>query len=693
MAVEKELIRGINAMMNGKEEGFNILYSYTYNYVYGRAKLIMKNEDDALDLTQETFIQAYKGIHTLENAHNVYAWLGSIVYRQGMRIYRKKKKEFLVDEEAEGIFEDIVSEDKEARPEESAEADATAKIVMDMINELPELQRAAIMAFYYDNMKIDDIAEVFECSSNTIKSRLNYAKKTLKEKVEAHEKENRYKLHSLTPAVLLLACKSLFTEKEYMLAAETAQNVYNGTCGMVGFAPKTISSSANSSAASTTGSTFAAEGTTTGATVTAGTTTATGTASTAGTIATGAAAKTGMAFGTKILIGVAAVLTTGVVGVGAATATGNLDLGNMFQQEVVEEDEEDADDENDVVIEETEEESAVEFESYAEAVAFIQTDEYLVESADYLEEAKLIMEAVTNYEVLEANQAQDMVNLSEEKKDWLNFSLLYHGLYSEIPAVEEIEFYGSFIYENETFSNYMAAYYEGGSAVEADYAYLSKEDGQTIFGLSDSAEWVYCDTYTIYQYNDYLLIQAPCYWSYVDNEGPANYLYTASALFKITENELYPVQLVHVTTTKDSSVRGDSIGESVLLWEGTYKAKSDNEGYELIISNLQDYGTYQTFDMQLLITHMSNGMYQGSAKYITCNTVTLEGNKAHFECDEEIYYERVNIQMDEIVGNNGFYGEFTIQEDGSLVLTYGVTNDTDGWDLNTCSAPITFTQN
>ena len=77
MAVERELLKGINLLKEGKEEGFNILYSYTYNYVYGRARVIMKNEEDALDLTQETFVQAYKGIQQLEDMKNIYASSGS----------------------------------------------------------------------------------------------------------------------------------------------------------------------------------------------------------------------------------------------------------------------------------------------------------------------------------------------------------------------------------------------------------------------------------------------------------------------------------------------------------------------------------------------------------------------------------------------------------------------------------------
>lgn len=239
MAITKELQDGLQLITQGKEEGFNILYSHTYNYVYKKAKFIMKNEEDALDLTQETYIHAYRSIGSLEDADNLYAWLGGIVYRQGMKILRKKR-ELLVNEESECIFENVVSEDADFRPEDAAQAKATSEIVMGMIEKLPELQRSAILAFYYDNMKIDDIAKIFECSSNTVKSRLNYAKKFLKSKVEEHEKQNRYKLCSLSPAIILLAFKSLFATEAYTMSKKTAQTVYNASCGTMGLTPSAV---------------------------------------------------------------------------------------------------------------------------------------------------------------------------------------------------------------------------------------------------------------------------------------------------------------------------------------------------------------------------------------------------------------------------------------------------------------------
>ncbi|MDD6193025.1 MAG: sigma-70 family RNA polymerase sigma factor [Lachnospiraceae bacterium] len=237
MGIANELLTAIEQMKEGKEEGFAVVYSQTYNYVYSKAKYLMKSEEDALDLTQETYIQAYKGISGIDNPENIYAWLGGIVYRQGMKIFNKKK-ELLVEQEQDYIFEDVAS--NEATPEENAEQNATRQVVRGIIEELPELQRMAVMAFYFDNMKIDAIAQMCDCSSNTIKSRLNYAKKYLKEKVVEHEKKNNYKLYSVTPAVLYLVFKDMFGSADYKMPHYAVQEVYGSACGKLKIQPKSI---------------------------------------------------------------------------------------------------------------------------------------------------------------------------------------------------------------------------------------------------------------------------------------------------------------------------------------------------------------------------------------------------------------------------------------------------------------------
>lgn len=307
MAISNELKDAVIRLQQGDESAFSAVYDGTYRYVYEKARYIMKDEQDALDLVQETYVQAYKGIRNIDDVNNIYAWLGGIAYRQGMKIFNKKK-EILIDEDQEFIFEDLQS--NESTPAELAEEKATANIVMGMIDELPSSQRVAVLAFYYDNMKIDEIAVACECSANTIKSRLNYAKKTLKEKIEIHEKTYKYKLCSLSPTVLLYAFKALFSEESYQIPKNIADSVYQSIKSVLNISG-TVSGTMGVNAAISTTKDVA-----TGTANVATTATAMGTAGTAAT--TTAATTTGIALTAKIGIVAASVIIAG--GIGTALA-------------------------------------------------------------------------------------------------------------------------------------------------------------------------------------------------------------------------------------------------------------------------------------------------------------------------------------------------------------------------------------
>ena len=655
MAIENELIKGIELLKEGKEEGFNILYSHTYNYVYGRAKVIMKNEEDALDLTQETFVQAYKGILQLEDVNNIYAWLGSITYRQGMKMFRKRR-EILVGEEAEGIFEEVEDNDRDYHPESSADEKATAEIMKKMIEELPELQKATIMAYYYDNMKIDDIAEVFECSSNTVKSRLNYAKKTLKEKVEVHEKENRYKLHSLTPMVFILAYKSLFTEKEYMLAAESTQGIYNGVCANTGIS--TTSSTIVETGAITTEKSLGASMTSSSSVSTVG-----------GAVATETVVKAGISLGVKILLGAAAVLTTGVVavgGMGLGKQEENVELNSTEIQEIVQDD----------IVEGQEEE--IVFESYAEVVSFIQSPEYRVDESEYSEDAVPLMRKFISTMILEKDMAFDMTELTEEQRKKLNYNLLneaYSFSYDFIPSTSSDTIIGGpagIYYNTEELNTYLDAFYEGGRVSKQETQY----EQYTVYMPSDAWEYHSFDRYGMFQYGDYLLIEAAC--EYATTEYIYSIpVYKASMLFKITENEKYPVQMVHVTTFEKA------LPEHILLKEVAYSCHDiQNARYFIEVSNIRDYGDYQKFDMRIGLDSTQDMGRSIDFKEIFCYDAILEGNAVKFESTEEWYYPDYGYTDDKVEMNNDFYGEIIIQEDGSLYLTYDVKDNSDGWVLN-----------
>lgn len=225
--MDEQIRQAIEQLKRGEEEGFNRIYAYTHDRVYFRAKQLMKNEEDACDLVQIVYMEAYKGIHTLQSPEALMGWLDSITYRQGMKLFRKKK-DVLLQEEMEELLDELEDNNIRFMPELSADRRASAEIVRGIIEELPELQRTAVVMYYYDSMEVGQIADYMECSANTVKSRLNYARKYIRERIEEKEKKEGFRLHALGLPLIWAAVKAM--SDEMTLTAQAAQEIYGKAC-------------------------------------------------------------------------------------------------------------------------------------------------------------------------------------------------------------------------------------------------------------------------------------------------------------------------------------------------------------------------------------------------------------------------------------------------------------------------------
>ena len=282
------------------------LFSLCYNDVYYFALKTVKDEDIACDITQETFLEVINTIGNLREPAAFVTWIRRITYHQCTR-YFNKKKDVQVEEDEDGntIFDTLADESEGAIPVEVLEKEEFRQTVHSMIDQLSEEQRSAVLLYYFDEMSVGQIAQVQGVSEGTVKSRLNYARKAIKQSVESYEKKSGIKLHSIAILPLL----GLYFTKAFMPAARAAQ------------VQAVVAGAASSAAAVTATGTAVAAGS---AAASAGTTTATAAAattvaSTATTTAaaTTAAAATGGAIAAKITVGVlAASLVAGGVAVG-----------------------------------------------------------------------------------------------------------------------------------------------------------------------------------------------------------------------------------------------------------------------------------------------------------------------------------------------------------------------------------------
>ncbi|HEX3627511.1 MAG TPA: RNA polymerase sigma factor [Verrucomicrobiae bacterium] len=141
---------------------------------------MVRHEHTSLDVVQETFIAAARHIAGLRDDEKFASWLFGIAHQKCLLHWRKKGgKEFLFDEIPDAPDESLdAPDDVLIRSEQETE-------FMSAINQLPPPHRSVLLLHYIEDFSLEEIARVTEAQIGTVKSRLHYAKKSLRKILEA----------------------------------------------------------------------------------------------------------------------------------------------------------------------------------------------------------------------------------------------------------------------------------------------------------------------------------------------------------------------------------------------------------------------------------------------------------------------------------------------------------------------------
>ena len=325
---DSRLLDVVALVKRGDALAFEELYRLTYKYAYFHARSILHDDNEAWDLVQETYIAVYQHIDSLREERYVKSWISGIVFNLGMKRLRKKR-DLLVDEENDFLFDALEDENTDGSPEKALDSKETATIVREVIDRLPALQKAAVIAYYFDEKSVADIAREAMCSENTIKSRLNYARKAMKEGIEHKERQMGVKLHVVTGPMIVFVLRGMFSSMT--VSAQKARYTWMAvrkTLGLAGMAAGAGSAgSAGGGAAGSTGGTGGSAGSAgssagpAGSAGNAGGAAASAASPAASTAAAGAAGTAGGAGAASLLFG-AVKVKTAVILLTACLATG-----------------------------------------------------------------------------------------------------------------------------------------------------------------------------------------------------------------------------------------------------------------------------------------------------------------------------------------------------------------------------------
>lgn len=144
---------------------------YSERLFYSAIKMT-KNESDADDLVQESFIRAYRSAHNFEGKSSIYTWLYGIMRHVQLDRWRKVKRSPQLTD-----FSEIDIED-----DSEQEGGTRIEVVQNEVSRLKDDAREVIRLFYFEELSVEEIAQKLGCAPGTIKSRLFNARKKLKTK-------------------------------------------------------------------------------------------------------------------------------------------------------------------------------------------------------------------------------------------------------------------------------------------------------------------------------------------------------------------------------------------------------------------------------------------------------------------------------------------------------------------------------
>ncbi|MEW6556269.1 MAG: sigma-70 family RNA polymerase sigma factor [Elusimicrobiota bacterium] len=175
--------------MKGSPENIEEIIIKYEKKIYNLFYSLSKNVDETKDLTQETFIKAYKKLNTFRKESKIFSWL----YRIALNCWKNKVRydkrhgrtqELSLETSAENCSETITQkqDDKTLTPEQNTIQTDTQKWIEKEIQQLPDKYKIAL-SLHIKNLSYEEIAEILKCRIATARILVSRAKKKLKEKI------------------------------------------------------------------------------------------------------------------------------------------------------------------------------------------------------------------------------------------------------------------------------------------------------------------------------------------------------------------------------------------------------------------------------------------------------------------------------------------------------------------------------
>lgn len=169
----KDDIYYIEKVISGQTNYFSYIVEKYQNIVFSIALKVLGNREDAEEMAQESFIKAYKSLHTFKGKAKFSTWLYRITYNNCISEVRKKKQHFMSTDDVQ-IKDETEEMNLDGIPEENR-----AKYIQAALKKLPEDEYTLVMLYYFEDQSIEEVSSVAGLSQSNTKVKLHRARKKL----------------------------------------------------------------------------------------------------------------------------------------------------------------------------------------------------------------------------------------------------------------------------------------------------------------------------------------------------------------------------------------------------------------------------------------------------------------------------------------------------------------------------------
>lgn len=173
---DRELIR---RLQRGDLDALGVLYDRHHRRVFRTALGITSDKEAASDLLQDVFLRMHRFAGHIDPDRPLEPWLYRVTANLSYTWLKNRKRwyRYLLE------FGEWFNRDVRPGPQRQVEIDEEAARVREAVASLPASQRVVVVLFYLNDLAIEDIAEILEIPEGTVKSRLYYARNTLRKRL------------------------------------------------------------------------------------------------------------------------------------------------------------------------------------------------------------------------------------------------------------------------------------------------------------------------------------------------------------------------------------------------------------------------------------------------------------------------------------------------------------------------------